>query len=243
MIRDYVSICSLDAPPGAVMAMPLSDEEQLVLERHLTSKRRREVNVSRRLMRYGLNNYLGLTEEGVEWSSTGPRYNTKEQNVGLGLSHSKSHVAAAFSAYGPIGVDIETTKTPRRWRQIMQLFFCPEDLNWITQQRPKTDYAGEQTRFLIIWTAREAYAKYYHESVFDNLSSPLPSLVDGEPIETIQKSEVQVDVKVSGRWVVALCRAKSAPMPECMINCSLEFCTVEPYVANFIFSGGGEYPI
>jgi phosphopantetheinyl transferase len=69
----------------------------------------------------------------------------------LSIAHSHGWLACIVSFCHPAGVDIETFRPGRSWREIAQLAFGPAERAYALQHGPDT--------FLRLWTAREALAK------------------------------------------------------------------------------------
>lgn len=217
------------------MAMPLSKSEEALLASCRTSKRRREVHVSRRLMRYGLRKFLGMADDALEWYDSGPRYATTHQSVGLSVAHSRDRVAAAWSTKGRIGIDVENLLARPNWRRAMESMFCDEDIDWTTADGPKGEAAGLR-RFLAVWTAREAYAKYRGGSVLEHLSRPL--LCDAEDSDGPHADCARVEVNADEYKVVAVCRPWRNPMPVCLAWDFESRHAVSPRRADFVFLAG-----
>lgn len=220
------------------MAMPLSKSEEALLASCRTAKRRREVHVSRRLVRYGLRKFLGMGDDALEWRESGPRYASTHQSVGLSVAHSRDHVAAGFSTKGRVGIDVESLGARPYWKRAMESMFCDEDVDWITGDGPESDTAGLQ-RFLVVWTAREAYAKYRGESVLEHLSRPLlRDTADAGDSDGPYADCARVEVNTDEYKVVAVCRPWRDPMPVCLAWESESPNGVSPQRADFIFVAG-----
>lgn len=194
------------------MAMPLSDAEQAALAACRTAKRRREIDVSRRLLRYGLREYLGVSGDGIRWGGQGPRH-TASPGLWLSAAHGRRHAAAAWSGAGAIGVDIEHLGERPRWRRIMQAMFCDEDIDWINHG----DAGDGLGRFLAVWTAREAYAKHTGGSVLGGLATPLLREAAAIGARDARRGDARVEVVVRDSWVAALSRPLRRPMPACLL--------------------------
>ncbi|TCO13132.1 4'-phosphopantetheinyl transferase superfamily protein [Kribbella steppae] len=72
--------------------------------------------------------------------------------LAVSLSHSRSLVAVAASATGPVGVDVEDVY-PRDVSGLARRWFDPSELEWMAGE------ADELTAFLQLWTAKEAVGK------------------------------------------------------------------------------------
>jgi phosphopantetheinyl transferase len=191
------------------MAMPLSVEEKDSLARATTPKRRREIDVSRRLIRYGLHAYLELpTDSTLHWGKKGPRSVGLPPSIGMSVAHSARHAAVALSTRGSVGVDVESTESPPAWQEIMTGFFCDQDVEWIARTDAPRGADGLR-RFYAIWTAREAYAKLRQGSVLDRLSQPVLREwvgADGRDVRAASGRACRVEIFVGDGWIVALCR-------------------------------------
>ncbi len=72
--------------------------------------------------------------------------------LAVSISHSRSLVAVAAAADGPVGVDVEDVY-PREVRGLARRWFDPSELEWMAQQ------PDELVAFLTLWTAKEAVGK------------------------------------------------------------------------------------
>ncbi len=103
------------------------------------------------------------------------RYENKGQNnfsVDFNLSHSAEGLALALIGgnvgCARIGCDIEKLRLRKNLSEIARDFFFKEEVKWI--------FAGDGDekveRFYRIWTAKEAWLKYYGNSIFDISLAP-----------------------------------------------------------------------
>lgn len=72
--------------------------------------------------------------------------------LAVSISHSRTLVAVAASAVGPVGVDVEDVY-PREVAGLARRWFDPAELEWMARQ------PDELTAFLTLWTAKEAVGK------------------------------------------------------------------------------------
>jgi 4'-phosphopantetheinyl transferase len=72
--------------------------------------------------------------------------------LAVSISHSRSLVAVAAAADGPVGVDVEDVY-PREVRGLARRWFDPSELEWMARQ------PDELVAFLTLWTAKEAVGK------------------------------------------------------------------------------------
>lgn len=237
---DHLAVCRLDAPVPPVMATPLSVGERKLLETCGSEKRRREVNVTRRLLRYGLHEYLGETGETVQWGETGPSYVGPRHDVGLSVSHDDRCAAIAWSASGRIGIDIESLESARPWRRIMAAMFSDDDIDWIMRGAEKDSEPG-LSRFLAVWTSREAYAKYSGGSVLGQLSRPLLREVEADERGGGARDIGCVEVRIEAGRVTAVCRPLRRPMPGCSIYGPESLRDPVPYRADYTFVAGEDH--
>ncbi len=210
---NYLAVCNLVSPPAALINVLLSNAEQEMLRGARTPKRRREIDISRRLMRYGLSEYLQVPIDPLAWSIDGPRYECAESLLSLGLAHSKTHAVVAMGTRSRFGVDIETVDQDINWRKSVDVFFCEADAVWIDGTVSERFPLSPRHRFLVIWTAREAYAKYSSRSVLDDLSRPL--LDFGGADDT---SSLKVEVRLTRDYIISLCREDGAESEEWMFS-------------------------
>lgn len=232
---DHIAVCRLDRPPDSVMTTPLSREEQISVEQARTRKRRREIAVSRHLMRYCLMQFASAADAPVEWTGTGPRYQDAGNGFGLSLSHSRHHAAVAVAANRPIGIDVESIETPRRWERIMNAVFCSQDVHWVSQNPRASFESSSLQRFLAIWTAREAYAKYHCGSILDHISRPILRESSTAGADSITPGNLRIEVSIGVHRVIAVCRQALQTMPVCRISDHEAQGGFLPYTADFAF--------
>lgn len=115
---------------------------------------------------------------------SGPPAVAERPDWQLSLSHSGDWVAAALSRQ-PIGIDLEDRRRPRRYTAIARHYFHPEEADALIA----APAAQQAQRFLLSWTAREAYLKALGVGIagglqrlrvdFDPAGQPQVSLCDG----------------------------------------------------------------
>lgn len=237
---DHLAVCRLDAPSPSVVAMPLSAGERRFLETCRSAKRRREVEVTRRLLRYGLHEYLGVPTKAVRWGKTGPRYVGAPHNIGLSASHDDRCAAIAWSTAGKIGIDIESLEFPRPWRRIMDAMFCDDDIDWIMHRAGENATSGLR-RFLVVWTAREAYAKYSGGSVLGQLSQPVLREAGADERYEGALNIGCVEARIEASRVTAVCRPLRRSMPGCVISGPESFRDSTSYRADYTFIAGEDH--
>ncbi|GJL82851.1 MAG: hypothetical protein DHS20C01_24850 [marine bacterium B5-7] len=213
---DVLVLCSLESPPEVIRQTPLSKDETTVLKQCESIKRHREVSVSRRLMRYALQKHMQRSVRPLSWHRNGPRYQDGKSSLGLSIAHSKHFAAVALSDFGEIGVDVECADVSVSWRKIMLNVFNESDINWIIGQNGESSDVETKQRFLAIWTAREAYSKFYRRSIFNCLYHPR---LNHACNTGVHNNDLNIDVMVDSAWVSAVCRRKSAVRMESRIAC------------------------
>ena len=201
----FVAVCSLDRPQPELAAVALSTDEKAFASAARSRRRQREIDVTRRMLRLGLDRCLGEPAAPLAWTGRGPEYDRGGEGPGLSIAHAREFAAAALSRGGAVGVDIEGAVPARPWRRIAQTVFCDADRDWILAG---IDEPARARRFLAVWTAREAFAKFRRESVFDCLSRPL--LRAREPGSTVRRGDALVAVFHADDWTLALCGAGAA---------------------------------
>lgn len=205
-VVDLVTVCDLHDPPPALASVSLSELELASLRRARSGRRRREIDVTRRLLRFGLRNALSCSDAPLAWNGRGPDYDDGVHKIGLSISHSRRFAAAALSLAGAVGVDVECPSPARPWRRIVDALFCDADRHWILAAgREGQDPAG---RFLAVWTAREAFAKFRKESVLDRLARPLlayEATHENTGAAGTPRERPQVAVYSCASWTLAVC--------------------------------------
>jgi len=201
----FVAVCSLDRPPPELAAVALSSDETALARAARSRRREREIDVTRRMLRHGLDRCLGEPGAPLAWSGRGPEYDSGGERPGLSVAHAREFAAAAVSRGGAVGVDVEGADRVRPWQRIAKTVLCDADRDWILAG---IDDTARSRRFLAVWTAREAFAKARRESVFDRLSRPL--LRVREPGSTAYRTGTLVAVFHADAWTLALCGAGAA---------------------------------
>jgi len=201
----FVAVCALDRPPSKLATVALSGDETAHARAARSSRRRREIDVTRRMLRHGLDRCLGEPEASLAWTGRGPECDPSGDGPGLSIAHARGFAAVALRRGGAVGVDVEDADTARRWQRIAETMFCDADRDWILAG---IDDTARSRRFLAVWTAREAFAKSRRESVFDRLSRPL--LQVREPGSTAHRAGPLVAVFHAEAWTLALCGAGAA---------------------------------
>lgn len=91
----------------------------------------------------------------------------KKFSLDFNLSHSKDGLALAMIGGNMegarVGCDIEKLRPRKNLTEIANDFFFPEEVKWIFDG----DEEDKIERFYRIWTAKEAWLKYYGKSIFD----------------------------------------------------------------------------
>ncbi len=199
-----VAACPLSRPPAVLSAVSLTASEGRRVEAAGSERRRRELVIGRRWLRHvaGLASGQPAGAVSVAWPD-GPRLSGTLSGYGASLAHSRGYVLAALSSGGAVGVDVEDRVPRPRWRHLAEAFLCRSDHEFIDAAgTAPTAETPAFTRFLAVWTAREAFAKSMRGSVLDDLSRPLLEPVDAG---AILQDGVRIDVYVDPRKVVAVC--------------------------------------
>jgi 4'-phosphopantetheinyl transferase len=137
----------------------LAEDEQAKAARFRFDEHRHRSIVARGLLRLLLSRYTRLAAAAIDFAyspqgkpSMAP---SLTQSLEFNLSHSAQMALFAFSATGPIGVDIEYLRPVAHLSQLSQRFFSATEANLI--QTCTED--AQISMFFRLWTAKEAYLK------------------------------------------------------------------------------------
>lgn len=119
--------------------------------------------VSRITLKLLIDAFLGMPLNGVdlEYTKFGkPVYDGLEFNI----SHSGNFVLIAIGG-APLGIDIETSKEGFDFNSLHKNTFCAKEIAYIN------DGDDRKTRFIVLWTRKEALLKATGEGLIDDLRS------------------------------------------------------------------------
>jgi 4'-phosphopantetheinyl transferase len=150
---------------GSSGAPLLSGDEALWAENFQSADAREAFVAGRSGVRRAASLYSGIpaAELLIETDANGKPYFSNAE-VHFNLSHTGATVVAAFSG-SAVGIDIESRGRGRDFVAIARRFFHPSEADAI---------AGEEERFLGLWTAKEAMLKLSGEGISGGLSDARP---------------------------------------------------------------------
>jgi len=138
----------------------LADDEKVRANRYKFDLHRRCFIIARANLRIILSKYLNLTPQEIEFSYTskGKPFLATYPHLEFNLSHSQDLAVCAVTGNSAVGIDLEYegTISPRSIERIQRLSkrFLTREESQIIQ-----DSDSGQTKFLKIWTSKEAYLK------------------------------------------------------------------------------------
>ena len=91
------------------------------------------------------------------------------------LSHCRGLQIVAFHN-GPIGVDSEPLARRVPWKQLAGRWFTTVEQQWLQ------DGANPDTRFLLLWTLKEAWIKATHRGIASNLQALTLEMAAAGPV-------------------------------------------------------------
>jgi len=142
----------------------ISDDRQDFVRRNKNDKVKLASLYAELLLRYGLNQYYNITDELIfDRHDDGKPYLSNHSDIEFNISHTSDMVMCGISDKGSIGVDVEHIRKVNK-RTALKIFSSNE----IAYVNDSDDIS--QTRFLEIWTKKEAYTKYLGTGLRYNLT-------------------------------------------------------------------------
>ncbi|MDZ4261460.1 MAG: 4'-phosphopantetheinyl transferase superfamily protein [Pseudomonadota bacterium] len=176
----------------------LSNEERPKVARFCAERDALHYIAVRGCLRLMLGRYLGVAPQQLAFVygiHGKPRLRARGgvQQLEFNLSHSGGIALCAVARQRRIGVDVERQRDIAEWLSIAQTYFAREELDSLASLSP----ADEVTRFIKLWTQKEAYIK----GLGRGLSYPLqqfciPYSQVGEPVLFYDRHDPQQQ----GRW-------------------------------------------
>ncbi len=147
----------------------LSSEERARADRFLVADARQTFVHAHALLRTVLSTYTGkppLALRFVTGTSGKPALHREDGRLQFNLSHATGLVACAVSQTD-VGIDVETLDRRVSALDLASRFFSEREVAWLSRARE----SDRLTRFLELWTLKEAYVK----GIGKGLSQPLNS--------------------------------------------------------------------
>jgi 4'-phosphopantetheinyl transferase len=175
----------------------LSPDERTRARRFRFDHLQRSFIFRRGTLRVLLGGYLSIAPQEVSFSygSQGKPRISKEKLLRFNTSHSGGIVLLAFTHEYDIGVDIEKMYQLPEMDDLVQRFFCPEEIS----QFASIPYEQRERAFFCCWTRKEAYLK----AVGSGLSNQLDSFcVTLNPIEPARLLHINGDNHAAQAWTL-----------------------------------------
>jgi 4'-phosphopantetheinyl transferase len=153
-----LSLTPLDSMVSEFRAR-LSAEENARAEKFKFDKDRKRYILTHGLLRVILSLYADVAAE--ELTFTENRYGKPElvhpsgSNLTFNLSHSQERALIGIARGRQIGVDIEYVKNDFEWKEIVERFFSPREIQMINALAKNLQHRA----FFTCWTRKEAYVK------------------------------------------------------------------------------------
>lgn len=148
-------------------------------------------------LRVLLGGYLSMAPQEISflYGPQGKPHIDKEKLLGFNSSHSGGIVLFAFAREYDIGVDIEHVRRLSDIDDVVQRFFCPEEIS----QFASIPYEQRERAFFCCWTRKEAYLK----AVGTGLSTQLDSFrVTLNPLESARLLHINGDDHAAQAWTL-----------------------------------------
>jgi 4'-phosphopantetheinyl transferase len=164
----YALTESLSEPATTEARDLLSPDERARGERFRFADDRRDFTVAHALLRRALTQHEGVPPS--QWVfQTGPQGKPflapAQSALEFNLAHTRGLVACALTKAGMVGVDVESIERAVNCDEIAERYFSETEILALQECRG----AERQTRFIELWTLKEAYLK----AIGAGLSNPL----------------------------------------------------------------------
>ena len=164
----YALTESLSEPVTTEAQDLLSPDERARGERFRFADDRRDFTVAHALLRRALTRHEGVPPS--QWVfQTGPQGKPflapAQSALEFNLAHTRGLVACALTKAGMVGVDVESIERAVNCDEIAERYFSGSEI----QALQECTGAERQTRFIELWTLKEAYLK----AIGAGLSNPL----------------------------------------------------------------------
>jgi 4'-phosphopantetheinyl transferase len=152
------------APPGALEAL-LDRDDHADVARLRSSAARAERATARALIRLALSRHAEVAPERWVFARVRGRPQVAAPAEGrplrVSVSHTRGLVACAVARGCEVGVDVEWCGRPLEALALAERFFAPEEAHTL-RELPE---AARAERFLVLWTAKEAFVKARGEGI------------------------------------------------------------------------------
>jgi 4'-phosphopantetheinyl transferase len=135
----------------------LSPEERARADRFVFERDRRDFVAAHALLRGVLSSHGGLPPDRWQFESeaAGKPFLPGQSELQFNIAHTRGLVACALSLVGPVGIDVEAIEDGRDIESISESHFSQTEV--IELKACKGQH--RQTRFIELWTLKEAYLK------------------------------------------------------------------------------------
>lgn len=134
----------------------LSADELSCLSLMESSKRQTEFLLGHALVRFAVSHFLSKNKGEIKVSFPAGQAPVVENDLCfVSLSHTDQAIAVVVSAF-PVGVDIDKKRRVKKPVELALSRFHPKEAQWVKEG---VDLAESQTRFIKLWTLKEAFFK------------------------------------------------------------------------------------
>lgn len=119
------------------------------------------------MLRSALLDTKNMLNPNILYGSSGKPYIENAVNFHYNLSHSGNLVVLGYSDNN-IGIDVEKIYMNEGRKQVAEISFTQEELNYLSASLSESEYA---LRFSKIWTAKESYLKYLGTGLTKSMAS------------------------------------------------------------------------
>lgn len=186
-----------DAAELATRLAVLSPDEQDRVSQFRLERPRDQFLIARSTVRALLGRYLGVAPRAIafERSAHGkPRLGSPSSTLEFNVSHSHDLALFAFSAHGPVGVDVEWLGRDIAHADVAKRFFSERE----QAQLNDVPAAARHRAFVECWTRKEAYLKAHGSGLSRDTRTFSVSLgIDGPSVVM----DEEADVVSGGPWM------------------------------------------
>jgi 4'-phosphopantetheinyl transferase len=198
--NDEVHVWQADLGLGAAeldrLQWLLAPDEQARATKFHFEKDRNHYTAARGLLRLILGLYLSKRPESIQflYSAYGkPSLSLSYDDLlEFNVSHSQGLALYAVSRCAPVGIDVEFIRPDLKWREIVEHYFSPFEVNALFQLPEEQ----QQQAFFRCWTRKEAYIKAKGQGLSIPLNQFDVSLAPNEPAALLRTPESQE----ASRW-------------------------------------------
>lgn len=186
-------ISQLDEKGYQYLLSHASPSRQSKAERYLRQEDKVRCVAADALLRYAVEQSLGVTDFTVAQDSFGKPYLPNQKGFHYNISHSGRYVVIAYGD-SPVGIDVQQMRLDTQKNYLARRCFTPAEQDYVFE----SDGSCSEDRFFQVWTAKESYLKYLGIGLRKPLNS-FSVVPDGRELG------VRLDSSFSDGYCMTLC--------------------------------------